>query len=843
MTLALWLLGVAPTTAAEPLSGMISRSDNSTCLAGDRPTSPQDVTLRPVFGQLSTLIPFYLQQSPVELQRWYSASRNGKIYTFLTPSGAPELALDIGFLIGVLNQDNAYAEGGSEHWGLASFTFDPQFSQNKFIYVLYNGRKANESVVTSAVVRFTLGSDGKTFVPSSLKRIISQAQTNPGVNHHWGQVAFGPDGYLYIGSGDGTNGAPASLPLNPAQKCSDLRGKILRIDVHTTAAYLIPPSNPFAANTTCRKEIYALGFRNPWRFSFDSSTGQLWVSDVGAGAYEEIDKVEKVGNYGWPLYEGPQCHIPDQCDTPSLMAPIDATEHNQQPAAIIGGYVYRGKAIPALYGEYIYNIYPQAPLNALRSQGNGSYVRRILIADAPDFVSYFVDRQGELYGITGHLKKPIIYKFVRNTSSGVVDPPIPALLSQTGCVDPEHPQNPRSGLIPYTVISPLWSDGASKRRWAALPNGKTITIGNDGDFKFPVGTVLMKEFSFQGKAFETRLLKRHNDGTWAGYSYEWRGDQSDASLVDGAGKTKKVAVTPTLSMFWSYPSRADCMACHTEAANYALGPEIAQLNNFNPARYPQTQLRGNQLATWNAIGLFDPPLAKPVADLPSMVDPRDTTQSTIRRVRSYLHANCSGCHRPQGPTRSTIDFRYITRIDKMNLCGAVPVVSDLDVDGAKLLYPEHPELSVLSLRMAMRGGNQMPPLGTTRLDGAAINMIRSWISQSHVCDVVGDADGDGVPNNADNCSATFNPNQADNDGDRIGNRCDGDFSNDLRTDATERNELFARLGAVFRRGPLWHDKYDLNSDALIDATDLSLFDQFLSGARPGPSGVRKLPSD
>jgi uncharacterized repeat protein (TIGR03806 family) len=300
--------------------------------------------------------------------------------------------------------------------------------------------------------------------------------------------------------------------------------------------------------------------------------------------------------------------------------------------------------------------------------------------------------------------------------------PFPQSLSATGCVDPKDPTQPAPGLIPYDVGSPLWSDGAAKDRWLAIPDGKQIHVNADGDWDLPIGSVLMKRFTVGGTRAETRLLVRHSDGDWAGYSYEWNDAGTDATLLP-AGKTKAVG-----GATWTYPSRPECLSCHTAAAGRSLGLETGQLNG--DAIYPGN-LIANQLATLDHIGLFDAPLGDPstLARLPapSGMDPLEA------RARSYLHANCSICHRPTGPGKGPADFRYSTPFKMVGVCGAMPTEGDLGIAGAQLLQPGQPTKSIMSARIHALDVNRMPPLGTHVVDATGAKLIDDWITSVTVC--------------------------------------------------------------------------------------------------------------
>lgn len=822
---------------ADPLAGLDSRPDNPTCLAGDPPTSTPIFV--DVFSQTQPFLPFDMRQSPVDPNRWYFVTRAGKVYTFLAPNGTPHLVLDIGDRIGVLNDSNAYASGGSEQWGLVSLAFHPNFETNGRIFLLYNGRQANETFPTSYVASYVSGGDGTAFDRQTEKLIISQPQPTS-LNHHFGHLAFGPDGLLYIGSGDGSSN-PA---ISPAQDCGDLHGKILRINVDTAVPYTVPSGNPFVGQANCRPEVYALGLRNPWRFSFDSATGKLWVGDVGSNLFEEVNIVTNGGNYGYPIVEGTQCRLSTPCDTSGMVEPIYSIPRNSVAIALIGGHVYRGSALHSLVGSYVYSLFSRQQLDSLtRNSTTGTWNNETLLSGIGNFSSHFVDRDGEFYGITGYSSAPVIRKLVQDPSAPT-DHGIPSVLSATGCVNPANPRQVVAGAIPYSVNAALWSDGAGKRRWAALPNDGTITIAADGDFQFPVGSVLIKQFSYGGVPHETRLLKRHTNGRWAGYSYAWRDDLSDADLVPTDGITKPITTGVGTVVNWSFPSRSQCLLCHNEAAGFVLGPEVPQLNRIATTPYPQSGRIGNELATWAAIGLFDAPLPAPVAMLPALTELDNPVAANPVKARSYLHANCSGCHRPDGPTRTQLDLRYSTAVSDMHACGVEPAAGDLGIPGAKLLVPQDRRHSLIYYRMQLRQPDldQMPPLGTTLVDGANSKLISVWINRSDACLDVPDSDGDGVADNSDNCLYVPNPDQADSDNDKYGRRCDGDFNGDGIANATDRTQLANRLGVKFGDTPAngwkWSPRYDINGDGIIDADDLAIFDHELAGRPPGPSAMR-----
>ncbi|VAW65702.1 hypothetical protein MNBD_GAMMA09-3266 [hydrothermal vent metagenome] len=793
------------------LSGLNSRPANPTCIAPARPPSTAPITSQQVFTNLSfaDISPISMSQPPSDPSRWIVAERLGKIFSFANDNTVTtkQIILDI---TDRMQFTDTTGITDSQQYGITSIAFHPQFTTQPYLYVAYNARPSLVDPVRSVISRFTSSDGGQTFDSTSELIIISVDQTDS-VFHHVGQIIFGPDQYLYIGLGDGGKGFMA-------QDLNELRGSILRIDINQGTPYSIPANNPLVG-TGFREEIYAWGLRNPWRFTFDRATGDLWLGDVGESLWEEINRIDAGGNYGWPELEGAHCRKTPNCDTTDLIPPVLEIAH-PTAFAIIGGYVYRGNEIPSLIGTYIFGDSVTPDVQGLFYDSLG-VPSRTLVATTLDSISAFAEAiNGELY-------------FFRFRSSGMFKlaaanspPPVssfPKLLSETGCFNPANPTIPSSGLIPYTVNTPLWSDGAEKKRWIALPDGKTIDITPNGDLNFPVGTVLIKTFSFNNAPVETRLFIRHADGGWGGYSYEWRADLSDADLLP-AGKNKQI--TPTIT--WKFPSRNECFQCHTDVANFSLGPQISQLNGLFV--YPSTLIESNQLDTLNHIGLFTNGLPDQLSNLPALVPLTSTAAPVERKARSYLHSNCSGCHQPNGPVQSSIDFRFSTPVEAMNVCNALPEHGDLGIIGSEVLTPGDPINSIIPARLNTNGIKRMPPLGRTIVDTAGSGVISSWISKIDVCDIYPDTDTDQIRDNVDNCTLTMNASQLDTDSDSYGNICDADFDNSGYVNSID---LGIFKNAFFTSGNIVED---INADGVVNSLDLGLFKQ-LFAQPPGPSAA------
>ena len=281
------------------------------------------------------------------------------------------------------------SDRGNEE-GLLSIAFDPDFKNNGHFYVYYSAASPRRSVVS----RFTADDQGQAD-PSSERVIIEVAQ--PFSNHNGGQIVFGPDGYLYIGLGDGGSGGD---PQGNGQELRTLLGSILRIDVRLPSAgdeYRIPPDNPFADRPGgARPEIWAYGLRNPWRFSFDHETENLWAGDVGQNRYEEIDLIRPGINYGWNTMEGFHCFGSEGCDQSGLEPPV--MEYGRESGcSVTGGYVYRGSRLAALYGAYVYGDFCSGKVWAFRYDGDEVTEHMLIVPSGPMLSSFGEAPSGEIY--------------------------------------------------------------------------------------------------------------------------------------------------------------------------------------------------------------------------------------------------------------------------------------------------------------------------------------------------------------------------------------------------------------------------------------------------------------
>jgi uncharacterized repeat protein (TIGR03806 family) len=331
------------------------------------------------------------------------------------------------------------------------------------------------------------------------------------------------------------------------------------------------------------------------------------------------------------------------------------------------------------------------------------------------------------YGLT---TRPISKPYLRmpQLASGR----FPPLLSQTGAFENVRTLTPNPKLIPYELIVPFWSDGANKFRWISLPKG-TIQFTPDGEWAFPNGTVFVKQFDLPTdetnptikRRLETRLLVRDGNGGVYGVTYKWRADNGDADLLD-TSVTENITIktgSGTRNQAWYYPSREDCLTCHTSKAGGVLGVKARQMNR--DFAYP-SGVTDNELRAWNHVGLFDSTLHdSELAALPKLANANDNTRSLEDRARSFLDVNCSQCHRPEG-TVAAFDARYDIPLAKQGLIGG-PVLIDEGIDRPRIVAPNDPWRSILVMRVNTTESLKMPPLARTTIDCASVGLLRDWI--------------------------------------------------------------------------------------------------------------------
>ena len=687
--------------------------------------------------------------------------------------------------------------GDSNERGLLSLAFHPDYANNGYFYVYYSAEapECQNSPQCAFVSRFSVSGDPDLADELSELRLIEREHNLQW--HYAGNLHFGVnDPYLYISSGDATTFSP--------QNTTQIQGKILRIDVDNTEPgldYAIPATNPFAMDFTKAREIYHIGVRNPWRFSFDRLNGDMWIGDVGASTWEEVNYIPAGTlppvNLGWKNCEGLYAFPPVVPPVLCAFADHDPVfSYKHEPAggfSVTGGFRYRGVENPELVGKYIFADFVT---RRIWTMDNPAAVPT-QIADTGDAkASAFAEKDnGDLLMADYQSALRPVWKIV---PAPPADPGFPLLLSDTGLFTDTGTLEPAPGVIPYDLISPLWSDGAAKLRWIALPGLETIGFNPNREFAFPIGTVLIKHFELPtpgggSRRVETRVMLHQTTG-WIGYTYRWNALETDAEIlldtldedftVDHGGGSEVQT--------WTYPSPANCLTCHAAAEGRILGVRTRQLNRDFAYDVGMSQVVENQLAAWDCLGLFDEPIQTP-DNYHAYVDPADGLASDQDRARAYLATNCAFCHQADIAAPVALDMRFDALAQDMSLIGEVPQ-DDLGVGGALRIDPGSKETSTLWLRMGSTDpGVRMPKIGSTRVDAEGLDALGDWIDSLTLVD----SDEDLVEDPVDSCPWVPNPApQVDSGGidtatpDGIGDPCQClDLDGNGIVDATDTSEL------------------------------------------------------
>ena len=718
--------------AAEPNPFNTERRERwSTGNIHGTPDPPDPYTTENSFPKLNLFEPLSVGMVPGR-KLFGVATRPGKIYTFEVRRDVPqaELLLDI----------------GKTTWGLV---FHPQFAQNRYFYVTYLQNPTEGDPKGSRLSRFTARPGLPLRADPQSERVILEW---PCGGHNGGCLRFGPDGYLYLSTGDGSGIADGLLT---GQDTSDLLGSVLRIDVDRPdgdRSYSIPRDNPFVNTPGTRGEIWSFGHRQLWKFSFDDQQ-RMWGGEVGQDLWEMVYLIQRGGNYGWSVNEGLHPFRPERPKGPGAFVPPIVEHSHNDFRSITGGYVYKSDRLPELNGAYIYGDYDMGKVWMLRHDGRKVTEHRELADTQIRIVEFAQDDAGEVYLVDfagGGLHRIVPAPPVVATA------PFPRLLSETGLFASTKDHTPAKGLIPYSVNAPLWSDGAEKDRFLALPGDSRIEFDKvvyphgpdyaDYGWRFPDGTVLVKTFSIEMEAgnpstrkrLETRLLQHRrmpgNDDeygaqVWFGYTYVWNDAQTDAELLVAEGLDRKLVIKDASApggqreQVWRFPSRSECTLCHTMAAKYALGVTTLQMNKDHD--YGGTV--ANQLAVLERLGVFTEKLPKPPAELPRLVDYRDSKADQHYRARAYLHANCAHCHRKWGGGNAEFDLQASIPLSQTKAVDTPPGQGTFQLRDPRVVTPGDPERSLILARMQLAGLGRMPHVASKVVDRDAAALLRSWI--------------------------------------------------------------------------------------------------------------------
>ena len=568
-------------------------------------------------GTLTFNNPVAIVVPPAETNRLFVVEKRGRIVVITNlASPTPTIFMDIAPRV-TSSADNDV--GGEE--GLLGLDFHPGYATNGFFYVFYTGDDSTAAGTGrhDVLSRFSTNpSDPNDGLTDSEVKLIRQRDEAP--NHNGGDLHFGADGYLYVSLGDEGGGDDSGN--NSQRITNDFFSGILRLDVDqrpgslnpnlhagvaAPANYAIPPDNPFVHTSLggdwngifngatltnnlqlVRTEFWAVGLRNPWRFSFDPVTGWLYCGDVGQNQREEIDLIVRRGNYGWAYLEG----IVAGPKTPppgfTSINPLLDYGHSEG-ISIIGGVVYRGQRITPLHGAYVFADYGSSgQIWMTRYNGTNATAKQFLLSDSA-ISAFGVDpRNGDvLYADLNTGVDSTIDRIMPTTPTGQQ---FPTNLALTGAFADLATLTPNPGIVPYDINLPFWSDNALKTRWFSVPNTNlTIAFAREGNWSFPNGAVWIKHFDLEltngvpqsRRRLETRFIVKHSDGVY-GITYRWDDSLTNATLVSEQGLDEPFVIDEgggiLRTQVWHYPSQAECLQCHTAAGGLALGFNAAQLN-------------------------------------------------------------------------------------------------------------------------------------------------------------------------------------------------------------------------------------------------------------------------
>ena len=648
--------------------------------------------------------PIWIGHPPGSTKQLWVMEQGGRILTFENNRTAKKARVALDLRKQVLRSHNEE--------GLQALAFAPDFKKSKRVYVTYSAGDPRRLVLS----RFVTSGSRKRIMPRSEEVLLRQAQ--PYGNHNGGGLAFGPDGMLYLSIGDGGSHGD---PRDNAQDLMNWFGTILRLDVSPKKGYEVPKDNPFVRIKHARKEIWAFGLQNPRRFSFDPVTDQLWAGDVGNDKFQEINRIEKGGNYGWSLREGTSSFKKGH----TLVPPTDPvlTLGTDVARRITGGVIYRGSRMPALNGAYVFGDVANGNVWAARLDEEGG-PKYELIGRGRPVTSFGTDAEGELFFTCFDGRVYTLAPWTGHRPKGR----FPRRLSETGLFPDMATLEPHAALLPYEINVPLWSDGAHKTRYVMLPGMERIQVAKDGRFTYPVGTIFVKHFHFDaddtipaaGKRLETRLFVK-GARRWEGYTYVWDEAQTEAHLLDG--QLEQVRQDPhgkSVGASWTFPSRSDCMSCHTEVGGWIVGFRPEQLNRA----IGEGDEAYNQLERFRELGFFEGDLDSFERAWPDWREPGTREREA---VRAYLDVNCATCHQPNGPGNASIDLRFDTPIKESGLVDKRPGQWNLGLFDARLIAPGEPARSLLHVRLKRTDEKGMPPLAHNVPHADALERIAAWI--------------------------------------------------------------------------------------------------------------------
>lgn len=671
------------------------------------PEPPARYRAERVFPQFNFSAPVDLQAIPGE-NSYLLLQQDGKLIRFAADAAtrATNVVLDI----------RAHHQPFDNALG---FALHPKFASNRQLFVNYN--EPGGATNGAHVDRFTVGMGDRPTIDWATRRPVITWMSG---GHNGCQLLFGPDQMLYISTGDASPPDPPDV-FRTGQGVNDLLSSILRIDPdHPSEGrpYGIPAGNPFVGMAGARPEVWALGFRNPWRMAF-APDGALWVGDVGWELWELLHRVTPGYNGGWAYVEGPNASVRNDV-TPGPTAihkPLLALPHSEA-ASITAGQFYRGSKFPELKGAHLFSDYETGKFWSVRADGDtvtefrelcDTTLRPVSFAETPSGELIVVDYNGGLYELVRNEAPDLSARFPRK-------------LSATGLFRDTAAQTPSTGVREYTLNHPMWADHATARQWLAIP-GTSTAVWTD-KWAYPTNTVFAKTLSLRMDAadaaterrIETQVLQ-FDGQTWRAYSYRWNEAQTDAELVPAEGATREWVVrdpqAPGLQRHqsWRFHSRTECLRCHNPWAGNAIGFSLEQLGvpgqveALQSEQFIQLRERKNPL--------------------PRLASPANSNASGSELARAWLHVNCAHCHRfGAGGSVATFLNHEVNDLGTRTV-DERPIRGGFGLEGARVIAHGDASRSTLFYRINTEGQGHMPHIGSRLVDERGARWVSQWIER------------------------------------------------------------------------------------------------------------------
>lgn len=708
-------------------------------------------------------------QSPVRIKNMPGTddllvlSKRGLLYQVSIEDQTQRLILDI--------QDRTFKKGEAGSVGLALHPKfgNPAFPDKQLLYLFYRYKPDPDEWDEKGYNRLSSFEwDKNTLSFDASSEYIFIQQYDECSWHNGGGMFFGPDGFLYLSVGD--EGFDDQQPRSTQRLDGGLTSGILRIDIDNdpnkshpimrhpkslatprsgwpgtfSQGYSIPNDNPWLSEDgSILEEFYALGIRSPYSTYFDEMEEEIWVLDVGSSIREEVNKVYRGDNLQWPYMEGTiesEIHERPQSIIGNERAPIYEYDRSIGQSVIAGG-IYREGKFPSLFGKFLMGDFVTNKLMSLSVVAGSEPKMNVLIPkitsfgfelpETPGITGVNLMEDGNVYITVMGVKDQESFGRLFKLKQNVILPDPPEKLSDLNVFKNLNTLTPTEGIIPYSVNSPLWSDGALKKRWIAIPEGEQIDFRSNTNWIFPEGTVFIKHFELplsddgDSKRLETRFFVIGKDNQNYGVTYKWNEDDSEAYLLSIGEKEDFIVERNgiTFTQTWDYPSRDQCMSCHNPTADHVLGFNTHQLNKDHT--YINMGMTMNQIEFLSQEDMFFQEIPN-VNELHKSYALEDESVDLELRILSYLDSNCSSCHRLGGVPKVSMDLRSTVPLPLQNTV-SFETNSLASIQNNLIIKPGDHANSELWIRDASLKENKMPPLARNLIDEKYIELLAEWI--------------------------------------------------------------------------------------------------------------------